>query len=118
MAAELDSGDRVLYFYGVTESRAKNSIQQTGVDLESKVEPLACEEVVCWISCVSAVEYGKDLARNMENLDWLAAASVAHQRAISAIAREVQILPARFGTVFRSQESLRKHIRDRIREIR
>jgi hypothetical protein len=117
MAAELNARDSVLYFYGITESRPANSIQQPGVDLQSKIEAIDCEGLYCWISRVSSGEFEKDLVANMENLDWLATASVAHQRAISAIAREVEILPARFGTVFRSEESLRKHIHVRKREI-
>jgi hypothetical protein len=116
MATELIN-ERVLYFYGVTESCPENSIQQAGVDLRCKIEPIECEGLTCWISRVSAVEFEKDLARNMENLDWLATASVAHQRAISAIASEAEILPARFGTVFRREGSLRKHIRAQMREI-
>src|SRR5579864_1008088 len=117
MAAELNARDRVLYFYGITKSRPATSIQQPGIDLQSKIEAIDCEGLTCWISRVSAVEFEKDLAQNMENLDWLATTSVAHQRAISAIAREVEILPARFGTVFRGEESLRRHIRVAKREI-
>lgn len=118
MAAELNSRDRVLYFYGVTESCPSKPVQQPGVDLQRTIEPVDCDGMVGWISRVSAEEYEKNLARNMENLDWLATVSVAHQRAISAIAREVEILPARFGTVFRSEESLRKHLRERIRQVK
>jgi Gas vesicle synthesis protein GvpL/GvpF len=110
MAAELKSRDRVLYFYGITESRPASSIQQSGVDLQNDIEALACGGVTCWISRVSAEHFERNLARNMENLDWLTTASVAHQRAISAIASEAEILPARFGTVFRNEQSLRKHI--------
>ena len=117
MAAELNS-NRVLYFYGVTESRAGNPIQKPGVDLQSKIEPVDCEGLTCWISRVSATDFETDLARNMENLDWLATASVAHQRAISAIAQDLEILPARFGTVFRSERSLRKHIHEKLPEIK
>jgi len=109
--------DRVVYFYGVSESCPENSIQQPGVDFQSKIEPIECEGLTCWVSLVSAVEFEKDLARNMENLDWLATSSVAHQRAISAIASEAEILPARFGTVFRGQGSLRKHVRAQLRDI-
>lgn len=116
MATALTS-DRVLYFYGVTESCPEDAIQRSGVDLQSQVEPVEFEGLTCWVSRVSAMEFEENLARNMENLDWLATASVAHQRAISEIAGEEEILPARFGTVFRNEDSLRKHIRAHIREI-
>jgi hypothetical protein len=118
MAAELNSSNRVLYFYGVTESRAADPIEKPGVDLQSNIEAVACEDLTCWISRVSAVDFETDLARNMENLDWLATASVAHQRAISAIAQDIEILPARFGTVFRNERSLRKHIHEQLPEIK
>jgi Gas vesicle synthesis protein GvpL/GvpF len=117
MAAELNSKGSVLYFYGVSESVPHDAVQQAGVDLQSPIEPVSCEELVGWISRVSAEDFEENLARNMENLDWLATASVAHQRAISAIASKTEILPARFGTVFRSEASLRKHVRARQRQI-
>src|SRR5215472_17977200 len=111
MATELkpDAG-RVLYLYGVTESESALSTGLLGVDLESAVESIECEGVVCWISRVAAEEFEKDLNQNMENLDWLAAASVAHQRVLSAIRIQAEVLPARFGTVFRNLSSLRKHV--------
>jgi hypothetical protein len=118
MAAELKSRDRVLYFYGITQSRPASSIQQSGVDSKSTIEALACGGVTCWISRVSAEHFERNLARNMEKLDWLTTASVAHQRAISAIACEAEILPARFGTVFRNEQSLLKHIRASAPQIR
>lgn len=117
MVAEVNPKTQVLYFYGVTQSRSSAAIQQAGVDLQSTIEAVECEGLTCWVSRVSAEEFEKDLARNMENLDWLAAASVAHQRAISAIAQEVEILPARFGTVFHNESSLRKHVREQMRDI-
>jgi hypothetical protein len=46
----------------------------------------------------------------MENLDWLANASVRHQRVVGALAAKITVLPARFGTVFLSESSLQSHI--------
>ena len=108
---------RVVYLYGVSESLPPAALEQLGVGKET-IEALAWGGVVCWISRVSAVEFERDLARNMENLDWLAAASVSHQRAIAAIADNVDILPARFGTVFRNEGSLRRHVLGRLRELK
>jgi hypothetical protein len=69
------------------------------------------------MSRVSGKEFEESLATNMENLEWLSTASVAHQRAIAALAQKTDILPARFGTVFRDENSLRKHVRARMREL-
>ena len=55
-------------------------------------------------------EYADRLAENMENLEWLATVGVRHQRAVAELASKVEILPARFGTVFLSDRSLADHI--------
>ncbi len=111
MAAELIRNDeRVLYLYGITETRPANLIHQAGIG-HSKIEGIDCGQLVCWVSRVSAVVFEKELAQRMENLDWVAETSVAHQRAISTIARNTDILPARLATVFRSENSLLRHIR-------
>ncbi|HJT70450.1 MAG TPA: GvpL/GvpF family gas vesicle protein [Terriglobales bacterium] len=115
MAGELKGDRRVIYLYGITESPGSDISELVGVDRLSKVETIECDGVYCWISRVSAVDFEKELAQNMENLDWLAETSVAHQRVIGAIAHETEILPARLGTVFRSKDSLCKHVRKRAR---
>jgi hypothetical protein len=118
MATRLNSTERrVLYLYGVTQSRPAKPITQAGVDLQSPVEAIECEGVICWISRVSAEDFETSLTRNMENLDWLATASVAHQRAIQAIAQQGDILPARFGTIFHDERSLDGHIQKHIKQI-
>ncbi len=118
MAAQLKRPDgRVLYLYGISESRPATAAEEIGVAL-SKIEAVDCGGIVCWVSWVSGIDFEQNLAQNMENLDWLAEASVAHQRAVSAIARETEILPARFGTVFRSETSLRLHVRGRARHLK
>ena len=118
MATRLKSTDRrVLYLYGVTQTPPRKPISQVGVDLQGPLEPIESERVICWISRVSADDFEISLTKNMENLDWLATASVAHQRAIQAIAQQEDILPARFGTVFRDEESLAAHIQQHLKQI-
>ena len=118
MAARVKNDGHVLYLYGITESKPKGISKLIGVDRFAKVEFLDCDGVFCSISRVSALEFEEHLARNMENLDWLAEASVAHQRVIAAIARETEILPARLGTVFRTEASLCKHVEKRVRAFK
>jgi hypothetical protein len=119
MAAGLMAVDRhVLYLYGVSQSRLVNVPTQTGIDGRAQIEAVECDGVVCWISKVSSVEFEENLARNMENLDWLTRASVAHQGAIAAVARETEILPARLNTIFRNQDSLFRHVRESLRTLK
>lgn len=114
MAAELNSDHRVLYLYGITESRPSEIPPLIGVDRLSGIEEIDCDGVFAWISRVPAEDFETNLAHNMENLDWLAETSVAHQRVIAAIGRKTDILPARLGTIFRTDVSLCKHVTKRV----
>ncbi len=100
------SGEALLYLYGVTQKPDSLPATLRGVDGIAHVQALPASGFVCWISRVSPVDFGDNLARNMENLEWLADASVRHQRVVGAIHERQEILPARFGTVFRNEQSL------------
>jgi hypothetical protein len=118
MAAELKRERRVIYLYGITASRLRENPEMLGVDRLAGVECIECDKIICWISRVSALDFEKNLPRNMESLDWLAETSVTHQRVIAAIALKAEILPARLGTIFRSQASLCRHIAKRASSLK
>lgn len=110
MADRVNPEGTLLYLYGITQTPATFPSTLRGVDAMAPVQALECSGFVCWVSRVDAREFGDDLARNMENLEWLAAASVRHQRVVGAIYEKEDILPARFGTVFAGEESLRADV--------
>jgi hypothetical protein len=106
MAARLKrQPNKVLYLYGITRG-ASTDINLRGVDGSSTVETVVCGSMTCWVSRVPAPEFTDDLFHNIENLDWLAEKSTQHQKVVSEIARDHDILPARFGTVFLTEPSL------------
>ena len=107
-----DEGLKVLYLYGITKS-SEAIPQVLGVDDVAEIEPVPCAGLVCWISRVPRFDFADNLSKNIENLDWLAAMSVRHQRAVSAIAEGHEILPARFGTIFLDESSLAADIKSR-----
>ena len=109
------TGGHVLYLYGITREGQGTPASVTGVDGSAAVEAMPCAGLVCWVSRVGKAEFAENLAGNMENLEWLAEVSVRHQQAVAAIARAHDILPARFGTVFRSPASLRADVEERKR---
>jgi hypothetical protein len=119
MAGKLVSkpSDAVFYVYGITQYIPSALPVTMGVDGASPVEPIECFGLTCWTSRVAKSDFADQLSRNMENLDWLSEKSVAHQAAVQAIAKFEDILPARFGTVFLTQDSLRADIKKRKREI-
>ncbi len=107
----MTAAGRALYLYGITSKASKRPLHSPGVDGESKVETIPCDGFICWISRVDAKEFAQELSRNMEDLEWLAAAGVAHQHVVAEIAHQADVLPARFGTVFLSERSLTDDIK-------
>ena len=107
---------RVIHLYGLTQAPGPSSgsfRDLKGVDGTAPVEPLACAGLICWISRVPEVEFARNLLKNMQDLDWLAAATTRHQQVVSAIAQAADVLPARFGIEFLNDKSFRSHIESR-----
>jgi hypothetical protein len=114
--ASTPAAGKVIHLYGVTEASAPSPElvrDLKGIDGAAAVEPLACAGLTCWISRVPEAEFAENLAKNMQDLDWLAGATTRHQQVVSAIAEAADILPARFGIEFLNDKSLRSHIEGR-----
>ncbi len=111
--------ERALYLYAISQMPGGTvaPIAAEGIDGKSKVEALRCDEYVCWISRVSKDEFADRLTENMQDLEWLAAAGLRHQRAVAEISQQSATLPARFGTVFLSEDSLQQHVKERQRGL-
>ena len=99
------------------QQRPTEPFLEEGIDSSVSVESLPCAGLACWVSRVSRAGFADKLSSNMENLDWLASAGVRHQRVVSELARRGAILPARFGTIFHSLESLERDISSRKRAL-
>ena len=111
MAARINQdSSKAIYLYGITR-REIPLARILGVDGSSQVESIPLAGFICWISRVPRSDFADNLQARMENLDWLAEASVHHQRVVSAIANASDILPARFGTVFMTASSLESDVR-------
>jgi len=113
MATQVKDSGKLLYLYGITQPLKKKPGLKAGVDGFSPVESIRCSDLLCWVSRVDTSTFGEQLAGKMENLEWLAEASVRHQQAVAAIHACGSILPTRFGTVFLSEQSLCKDVAHR-----
>jgi hypothetical protein len=107
--------ERALYLYAISQipERVAVSIAAEGIDGQARIEAIRCGDYVGWISRVSKDEFADRLTENMQDLEWLAAAGLRHQRAVAEISQQSATLPARFGTVFLSEDSLQQHVKDR-----
>jgi len=106
----------VIHLYGLTKAPGSSRdlfSRLKGVDGAAPVAPLACGGFICWISRVPEEEFAQNLSENMQNLDWLAAATTRHQEVVSAIAEAGDVLPARFGIEFLNEKSLLVHVESR-----
>jgi hypothetical protein len=106
---------RALYLYAISQAPATTTppVATEGIDGAAAVESLPCEGYLCWISRVPKTEFAEPLPDRMQDLEWLATAGLRHQRAVSEISARVTALPARFGTVFLTEDSLAQHLKER-----
>lgn len=113
MGARVSKDDAVLYLYGISPAPVSKPRRVAGVDGAAALETVDCDGLVGWVSCVNRRDFADELAKNMDNLDWLTRTSTAHQRVVAAIAESNEILPTRLATVFLSEASLCKHVQSR-----
>ena len=105
-AAEFPS-TLALYVYGITQIPDEPlTATSEGVDGHHAVEPIADGDFICWVSRVPRQEFAIDLQKHMEDLEWLAACSIRHQKVLAEVGAVTQVLPARFGTIFLTPDSL------------
>lgn len=109
-----------LYLYAISQvpKRLSPTIAAEGVDGVATVEAVVCGDYLCWISRVSKTDFADRITEKMHELEWLAAASLRHQRVVAEVSSKLPSLPARFATVFLSEASLMKHINGRNSTIR
>jgi gas vesicle protein GvpL/GvpF len=69
------------------------------------------------VQSVPASEYGEEaLARGLQNLDWVGARAIAHERVIEAFLSAAALLPMQLFTLFTSDARVMEHVRgDRAR---
>lgn len=110
---------QVLYLYAISQlpEGAAPTIAAEAIDGVAGVEAIRCGEHLCWVSRVSKNDFADQLNERMQDLEWLATAGLRHQRVVAELSGHLTVLPARFGTVFLSEESLGQHIKGRKRAL-
>jgi hypothetical protein len=110
-----------VYLYAITAGRsaAPRSLNASGIDASGRIAGIPAGAFTAWASAIDARGFAESLERNIENLDWLAEATLRHQNAINAIAAVSKdtLLPTRFGVVFSSAEALVEDVARRAKEL-
>ena len=103
-------GEYLVYLYCVTEQPAN---LEHAEDQPGQLY-VVCEDRLCAVvSRVEANEFAPAaLHRNLEDLSWVAAATTKHERVVEAVMQDCCVIPFRFATLFKTDESLRAHLRE------
>jgi hypothetical protein len=111
-----------VYLYAVSvEKLAKpQRLSAPGIDNSGLVIGIPAGDLTAWASVVDASSFAAELERSIENLDWLAEATLRHQKAVSAVSEATKktLLPTRFGVVFSSLQALREDVASRAQELK
>jgi hypothetical protein len=110
-----------VYLYAITAGRsaAPRLLNASGVDASGRITGIPAGAFTAWASAIDARGFAESLERNIENLDWLAEATLRHQNAITSIAAAAKdaLLPTRFGVVFSSVDALVEDVARRTNEL-
>lgn len=103
-----DAGQGI-YLFGFTRFFPTLSIQGTGVDSRMPILLHRFSDVAAVISSIALDQFcGPSGERNMGDIGWVGPRAVRHEAVVEEVMRRSSVLPARFGTIFSSIESLEK----------
>jgi hypothetical protein len=110
-----------VYLYAITAGTisAPSWLRASGIAGSGHIVGVPAGRFTAWASAIDAHGFAESLERNIENLDWLAEATLRHQNAIHAIAAATKetLLPTRFGVVFSSADALIEDVASRAKEL-
>jgi hypothetical protein len=110
-----------VYLYAITAGKgsAPRWLSASGIDASGRIAGIPAGAFTAWASAIDARGFAESLERNIENLDWLAEATLRHQNAINAIAATTKetLLPTRFGVIFSNVEALVEDVAHRAKAL-
>jgi hypothetical protein len=111
---------RAIYAYGVVGNDSALELEGVpSIDGSHSLRLVATNDVRALVSTVSTSEFSEGVLRDrLENLEWLRTHVAAHERVQREAFRQTQILPFRFLTIYRDEQSLRDVLSARAEEFR
>ncbi len=98
-----------IYLYCIARSDLLQLIEGTGVDGKNPLFLQKFSDIVAVISMVPLEEFcGTSAESRMKDLSWVGPRVCCHEEVVEQAMRHSSVLPARFGTIFSSLESLDK----------
>ena len=108
---ERDS-ERGYYVYGIVPADVHPPLEDVpAVDPRFPVQLLHCEGLGVLVSEVSPAAFeGETLQRSLNDATWLEERVRAHEAVLERALADGTVVPLRFGTIYRSRESLRDYL--------
>jgi hypothetical protein len=106
----------LIYLYCVTKAKP---VHINFEELETKVYPVYFQGSYAVVSNVSPDEFREDkLKKNLGDMEWVEKKVLRHEKIIERIMREVTVIPFKFGTIFHTEENVKKLLKDRCVEFK
>lgn len=116
--ATVSDGKSSYYLFCFARSGLVPEVEGTGVDGESPVFLWSCMDVAAVLSGASIGDFcGPAAETRMQDLSWLGPRACRHEEVIERAASHSPVLPAPFGTLFASLDSLEMLVNENHRAI-
>ena len=111
--------DTALYLYGLTQAGEATVDQCRAIDDHHRVFTHDFGEITAVLSRVMPEEFtDRAMQEHMRDVTWITSRACRHQAVVEQIARQTEVFPAPFGTIFSNQQVLAELIRRHHEQIR
>lgn len=108
-----------LWLYAVVRDLDVHVVSELSGIAGAPVHPVAGEDLVAVVSPVPLTDFDEAaLRRNLEDLDWLAAAARAHDAVVAAVTDATTAVPLRLATVYLGESGVREMLAERRPQLR
>ncbi len=107
-----DSSPKAIYLFCFARSAFLPEIAGKDVDGENPLFLLPYRDIVAVVGMVPLEEFCGDLSESrMGDLEWVGPRACRHEQVVEKIMHHSPVLPARFGTIFLSSDSLENRMK-------
>jgi hypothetical protein len=109
-----DRTDEAIYVFCLARAGSLETVQAPGMDPHSPLLVHHYRDIAAVLNRVAARDFcGTSGEANLQDLQWIAPRACQHEQVVEQVMHLSPVLPARFGTLFRSlgsvERSLRQH---------
>jgi len=106
----------LIYLYCITKTKhCRSNLEEIGV----RIYPVYFQGTYAIVSKVSPDEFSEDnLKKKLTDIKWVEKKVLQHERIIEEIMQDTTVIPFKFGTIFKTEESVEKLLKERGMEFK